>query len=121
MACLALGEKLNALSMFVVYRPDAVNMFPSELNTVWLKMARLSMVLKPCTVLIVDHYEWTQRQDSQCRAWAKCVAIDDLAETDRDANILVNPNAGGSNTLVSSLIMSCICRSGMGATSGRFF
>lgn len=52
---------------------------------------------KGCDLLIVDSYDWRYETEHACRSWARTVAvIDDRASVRRDADILINPNAGFS-------------------------
>ena len=48
-----------------------------------------------CDLLVVDSYDWGYEAERACRPWSRTIAvIDDRARGRRDADLLINPNAG---------------------------
>ncbi len=63
------------------------------------------VALKAVDLLVVDHYGWTAVEESRNRPWArKILVIDDLADREHDADMLVDPGAGRRATDYKGLV-----------------
>jgi UDP-2,4-diacetamido-2,4,6-trideoxy-beta-L-altropyranose hydrolase len=70
--------------------------------------AALDVNLKTgCALLVVDHYGRDQRFEKAARRWAERIAvIDDLANREHDADVLVDPTPGRVSDMYKHLVPS---------------
>jgi UDP-2,4-diacetamido-2,4,6-trideoxy-beta-L-altropyranose hydrolase len=108
MRCLTLADVLIERGARVTFacRPEAVATVPALARSAHRVVELMgapedepAQMARACDgateVLIVDHYAWSARQETACRAFAKrIVVIDDLANRTHDCDLLLDQNLG---------------------------
>lgn len=110
--CLVLGRKLAESGARVTFwcNPEASSFSPALNDFRIVRHSRqddlrTSPVEEKCALLIIDHYDWHEVQQSYCRNWAnKIMVFDDQAKCRHDADMLLNQNAGFTESDYKNLV-----------------
>ncbi|MBL4759645.1 MAG: UDP-2,4-diacetamido-2,4,6-trideoxy-beta-L-altropyranose hydrolase [Mariprofundaceae bacterium] len=116
--CLTLADALTELGWrchFAVM-PDTLNILPAlaqspyeiiQLNDQSELQDLEDHFKSGVKLLVVDHYDWSAAQESECRKWAERIfVIDDLANRPHDCDVLLDQALDRSDDDYSSLVPS---------------